>query len=187
MLEILMTEEVYNMTLEMTCDKCGKGVPASAGEYLIYHDKMLFTCKACAKKLDDEIKRTQKICAAVDNKKTEAEFITNNGDAFDEFLKNIEETLKKIPNVGSLLSDVPLLVSLVKSYISGAYKEIPYNTIVAVVATLLYVISPLDLIPDFIPIAGFADDAVAVAFCVKMLHSDLEKYKAWRDQKEAEN
>lgn len=173
------------MTLEMTCEKCGKGVPASAGEYMIYQDRMLFICKDCARKLEDEIKRTQKLCAAVDSKKTQAEYITNDEDAFAKFLKSIEATLKKIPNVGNLLADIPLLVSLVKSYVEGEYKEIPYNTIVAVVATLLYVISPLDLIPDIIPGVGFADDAVAVAFCVKMLHVDLEKYKAWRDQRDA--
>ena len=171
------------MVLEMTCDRCGKGVSVSAGEYIIYQGKMMFTCKDCAKKLDDEIKCARKICSAVDGKKTQAEYITNNEDAFDKFLKNIEATLKKIPSVGNLLSDIPLLVSLVKSYVEGEYKEIPYNSIVAVVATLLYVISPIDIIPDIIPVVGFTDDAMAVAFCMKMIHGDLEKYKAWRDQK----
>lgn len=171
------------MTLEMTCDRCGKGVSAAAGEYIIYQDKMIFACKACAKKLDDEIKCAQKICSAVDSKKTQAEYITNNEDAFAAFLKNIEATLKKIPGVGNLLSDIPLLVSLVKSYVDGEYKEIPYNSIVAVVATLLYVVSPIDIIPDIIPVVGFTDDAMAVAFCMKMIHDDLEKYKAWRDQR----
>ena len=172
------------MTLEMTCDRCGKGVSASAGEYVIYQDRMMFTCKACARELEDETKTARKICDAVDSKKAQAEYITNDEDAFAKFLKDIEATLKKIPNVGSLLSDIPLLVSLVKSYIDGEYKEIPYNTIVAVVATLLYVISPIDIIPDIIPVVGFADDAVAVAFCMKMIHDDLEKYKTWRDQRD---
>ena len=174
------------MTLEMTCDRCGKGVSASAGEYVIYQDRMMFTCKACARELEDETKTARKICDAVDSKKAQAEYITNDEDAFAKFLKNIEETLKKIPNVGSLLSDIPLLVALVKSYIDGEYKEIPYNSIVAVVATLLYVISPIDIIPDIIPVVGFADDAVAVAFCMKMIHDDLEKYKAWRDQRDVD-
>ena len=171
------------MTLEMTCERCGKGVSASAGEYILYQDKMMFTCKACAKKLDDEIKCARKICSAVDSKKAQAEYITNNEDAFEKFLKTIEETLKKIPGIGNMLSDIPLLVSLVKSYVAGEYKEIPYNSIVAVVATLIYVISPLDIIPDVIPVVGFTDDAMAVAFCMKMIHDDLEKYKTWRDQK----
>ena len=168
--------------MSMLCEKCGKAVTAAEGEYIYYQNRMLFACKACADKLNDEMKCARKVCAAVDGKKTQAEYITNNKDAFDKFLENIEETLKKIPNVGNLLSDIPLLISLVKSYITGQYKEVPYNTIIAIVATLLYVISPIDIIPDVIPVIGFADDAMAVAFCMKMLHEDLEKYKSWRDK-----
>lgn len=168
--------------MDMTCEKCGKEITAAEGEYVYYQDRMLFACKACAKKMTDEVKCAQKVCAAVDGKRTQAEFITKDKDAFDKFLENIETTLKKVPAAGSLLSDVPLLVSLVKSYVTGKYKEIPYNTIVAVIATLLYVISPIDIIPDVIPVVGFVDDAMAVTFCIKMIHDDLVKYKAWRDQ-----
>ena len=170
----------------MLCEKCGKKVEASEGEYVYYQDRMVFVCKPCAKELDDEMNCGRKVCAAVDGKKTQAEFITKDKDAFDKFLVNIEATLKKIPAVGSLLSDIPLLVSLVKSYVTGEYKEIPYNSIVAVIATLLYVISPIDIIPDVIPVIGFTDDAMAVAFCIKMIHDDLEKFKAWRDSGNAE-
>lgn len=169
--------------MSMTCEKCGKAISVAEGEYVFYQDRMMFACKPCAKKLDDEMKCARKVCAAVDGKKTQAEFVTRDKGAFDKFLVDIEATLKKVPGVGNLLSDVPLLVSLVKSYINGEYKEIPYNSIVAVIATLLYVISPIDIIPDVIPVVGFADDAMAVAFCIKMIHDDLEKYKAWRDHK----
>jgi len=168
--------------MSMICDKCGKAITAVQGEYVYYQDKMVFACKACARRLKDEMKCARKVCAAVNEKKAQAEFIANNKDAFDKFLQNIETTLKKIPSVGNLLSDIPLLISLVKSYVSGEYIEIPYNAIVAVVATLLYVISPIDIIPDLIPVVGYADDAMAVAFCIKMIHDDLEKYKNWRDQ-----
>lgn len=168
--------------MSMLCEKCGKMLSATEGEYIFYDNRMMFACKACADRLNDEIKCARKVCAAVDGKKAQAEYITKDKDAFDKFLKNIETTLKKIPNVGNLLSDIPVLVSLVKSYVTGEYKEIPYNVIVAVVATLLYVISPIDIIPDVIPVVGFADDAMAVAFCIKMIHDDLEKYKTWRDQ-----
>ena len=168
--------------MHMICEKCGKEVSAVNGEYVYYQGRMVFACKSCANALNDEIKCARKVCAAVDGKKTQAEFITNNKDAFDKFLQNMETTLKKIPSVGNLLADIPLLVSLVKSYVTGEYKEIPYNAIVAVVATLLYVISPIDIIPDVIPVVGYADDAMAVAFCIKMIHDDLEKYKIWRDQ-----
>ena len=166
------------MALELICDRCGKGVSISEGGYVFHQDKILFICNGCAKQYENDMNHTKRICAAVDGKKTQAKHITQDEDAFAVFLKNVD--LKKIPGVGNLLSDVTLLVSLVKSYVQGVYKEIPYNSIVAIVATLLYVIAPVDLIPDAIPVIGFADDAAAVAFCMKMIHEDLEKYKAWR-------
>ena len=166
----------------MVCEKCGKSVSAAEGEYVYYHDKILFACKACAKRLNDEMKIARQICSAIDGKKTQAERIANNKEAFDKLLRSIDITLKKIPGVGNLLSDIPLLVSFLKSYVSGEYKEIPFNSIVVVIATLLYVVSPIDIIPDMIPGIGFTDDAMAVTFCIKMIHDDLEKYKAWREQ-----
>ena len=170
--------------MDMICEKCRKNVALADGEYIYYQDRMLFACKDCVRKLNDEINCARKVCAAVDGKKKKAEYVISDKDGFEKFLINIEATLKKIPGVGNLHSDVPLLVSLVKSYVSGEYKEIPYNSIVAVVATLLYVISPIDIIPDMIPAVGFADDAMAVAFCIRMIHGDLDKYKTWRDQKD---
>ena len=169
--------------MKMICEKCGKSISASEGEYLFYRDKMLFACKVCAKRLNDEMKVARQICAAIDGKKTQAERIANSKEAFDKLLKNIEATLKKIPGIGNLLSDIPLLASFVKSYIIGEYKEIPFNSIVAAIATLLYVVTPIDIIPDAIPGIGYTDDAMAVAFCIKMIHDDLEKYKAWRDKR----
>lgn len=169
--------------MEMVCEKCGKNLSATEGEYVFYQERMMFACKACAERMNEEIKRAQRICSAVDSKKNQAEYITKDKDAFEKFLVNIETTLKKIPAVGAILSDIPLLVSLIKSYVSGEYKEVPYNLIVAAIATLLYVISPVDIIPDIIPGVGFLDDAAAVAFCVKMLHDDLENYKMWRDHR----
>ena len=168
--------------MEMLCEKCGTAISAAEGEYLYYQEKLFFACKPCAARLNDEIRIARKVCAEIDKRKTQAELIAKDKEAFEKFLQNIEATLKKIPdtNAGNLRSEIPVLISLVKSYIAGEYNEISYNTIVAVVATLLYVISPIDIIPDIIPVAGYMDDAMAVSFCMKMIKADLEKYMTRR-------
>lgn len=38
-----------------------------------------------------------------------------------------------------------------------------------IIVDLLYVLSPLDLIPDFIPIIGYIDDAMVVAACLALV------------------
>ena len=81
--------------------------------------------------------------------------------------------------------DLLLLMSLVKDYYQGNYRNIPYKTISAAVVGLLYVINPIDLIPDFIPFIGQIDDALVLKFCLKLMEKDLLKYKTWKDEQSA--
>ncbi|PTX58290.1 uncharacterized membrane protein YkvA (DUF1232 family) [Melghirimyces profundicolus] len=43
-------------------------------------------------------------------------------------------------------------------------------------AALLYFIIPTDVLPDFLPIAGYVDDAAAVAIIWKLLSRELERF-----------
>jgi len=79
------------------------------------------------------------------------------------------------------ISEVKLLFSLIKDYYKGDYREIPWWSISAVVAALIYVLSPVDLIPDFIPIIGYIDDAAVVAACLTLIRKDLDAYSLWKN------
>jgi uncharacterized membrane protein YkvA (DUF1232 family) len=76
--------------------------------------------------------------------------------------------------------DIKLFFSLLKDFISGEYTEVPWFTIAAITVSLLYVLNPVDVIPDFIPIIGQIDDAVVVSVCLMLIEEDLEAYKNWK-------
>ena len=80
-----------------------------------------------------------------------------------------------------------LFFSIVKDYINGSYKEIPLTTIVSIVASLLYLISPIDFIPDFIPGIGLIDDAFVIGLVISSATNDLDKYKEWKESKSSKN
>lgn len=94
--------------------------------------------------------------------------------------KEIEEKFSGNGPLGKFVADLKLLFSLIKDYVSGEYREIPWWSLAAIVAALLYVLSPIDSIPDFIPGIGYLDDAMVVAVCLKMVQTDLYNYKDWK-------
>lgn len=111
-----------------------------------------------------------------------AEGVTMND--FNEVLSKqhkIENLFQSNGPLKKFISEVKILFSLVKDYYNGVYREIPWWSISAVVAALIYVISPIDLIPDFIPVIGFIDDAAVVAVCLSLIRNDLENYVQWKN------
>ncbi|MGI6511333.1 MAG: YkvA family protein [Catenisphaera adipataccumulans] len=111
-----------------------------------------------------------------------AEKLLQDEDKMEKFLTRLEKKLKQIPKAGSILADVPLMILLLRSYITKEYTEIPIGSIIAIVSALLYFVSPLDLSPDAIPGLGFADDAAVIAFCLTMVDSDIKDFIEWRQQ-----
>lgn len=105
---------------------------------------------------------------------------------FDKVVNKSEEIKKKFNTWGPLsrfMEDARLLLSVVKDYRSGAYRQIPYATIAAIVFTLIYVFNPFDLVPDVIPVIGQVDDVAVMSACLLLVEQDLFKYKIWRDGK----
>ncbi len=112
----------------------------------------------------------------------EAKEILNDPDRVEKYLQALEKKLEKIPGVGDWLADVPAVISLIRSYIRKEYKSVPVSSIIAGLAAVIYVVSPVDLIPDAIPGLGMLDDAAVFVVCWKMIHDDVDKYQAWRKQ-----
>lgn len=112
----------------------------------------------------------------------EAEELLKDQDKLEKMLQKLEKKLKTVPVVGTSLSYVPLMISLVRAYIKGEYKEIPVASVIAIIAALIYVMSPIDIIPDVIPGIGYLDDGIVVAGCLALVKTDILDYKAWREK-----
>ena len=68
---------------------------------------------------------------------------------------------------------------LIKSSMSGEYTGVPTTTVAAAVAVLIYFLSPIDLIPDFIPVLGLLDDVALVAWFSTTLKGEMDKFQEW--------
>jgi len=101
-------------------------------------------------------------------------------------LKKIDRKKKRLKKILSLkaFSDkrqkIKLLIELLKQYRTGEYKIIPWKSVAAIIFTLLYIINPLDIIPDVLPFVGYVDDLSVFMALYKLIDKDIEAYKGWK-------
>ncbi|MNF41952.1 hypothetical protein D3C84_229920 [compost metagenome] len=88
--------------------------------------------------------------------------------------------------LGKLKDDLRLLQALCLAYWRGEYRAISPKALVAVVAGLMYFLSPIDAIPDFLPLFGMFDDIAVLAWLMKTLADELNAFRAWRNRQRPE-
>ena len=85
------------------------------------------------------------------------------------------------------IKKIPVMIRMVKSIMAkNGYKPEMKNVILPALV-LLYLISPLDIIPDWIPIIGVFDDIALLAFAMPLLIAETEKFVAWEASKKYDN
>lgn len=72
-----------------------------------------------------------------------------------------------------------LLFSMLLDSFKGRYP-LPKKTALVLVFAFLYLISPVDIIPDIFPLIGLVDDVAVFAFAFGFIKDDLENYRAWK-------
>jgi uncharacterized membrane protein YkvA (DUF1232 family) len=143
----------------------------------------------------------------MENKRPEGKNIAQSP-FFKKILDKAETYLKHPGKVGTLLNDafkkatakkgmgalagevwenLQLLSRMIKAATTGEYKGIPTTTLVSGIAVIIYFLTPIDLIPDIIPVIGLLDDASLLAWFMASTKSELDRFKEWEaERKKAE-
>jgi len=78
------------------------------------------------------------------------------------------------------MSNVRLFLSFLEDVITRRYTSCEWGTIALIIVGIFWLVSPLDLVPDFIPLAGLIDDVIALTLIASLTSSELNKYKIWK-------
>lgn len=102
-----------------------------------------------------------------------------------EEMKSHKERLFANPALTKIRASLCLLWRYMEAVTSRRYTNYSLWALTKIVAVLIYVISPLDLVPDILPWVGFLDDIIAVGYVVNLTSEELNKFQAW-EQKQME-
>jgi uncharacterized membrane protein YkvA (DUF1232 family) len=72
---------------------------------------------------------------------------------------------------------------LIRAYYRREYRAIPTTTLLILVAALIYLLDPLDLLPDWIPVVGFIDDAFVLTLAVRRTREAIDQFLAWESRR----
>ena len=124
-----------------------------------------------------------------EKKKVDKDFIkegieTVNETDFETVFDKKDQLFEKInrPDWQKYKQKVILMFQFLKDVKQKNYPETPWKTLAAMIFAVLYIINPLDLVPDFIPFVGYLDDLTIFGFILKLINTDLESYEEWKQE-----
>jgi uncharacterized membrane protein YkvA (DUF1232 family) len=88
--------------------------------------------------------------------------------------------IKDNNQLSDMFEDIGLVISLTKDYTRNSYRNISKVSMAAIVAGIIYLVNPMDIIPDFL-FGGFIDDAAVIGYILTRLREELDRYKSWKN------
>src|SRR5437016_4822821 len=71
------------------------------------------------------------------------------------------------------------MLRLIRAYSEAKYHDVPESTLVVIIAAIIYIVNPLDVIPDALPALGYLDDATVLALAVRRARQALDDFMIW--------
>ena len=125
----------------------------------------------------------EKAKALLDGGIAEAQELIREPSKIDDVLLKLEKKLQDVPAIGQTLSDLPVMISMVKGYITKEYSDVSPKVIATLVGAFIYLVKKKDIISDDIPVIGIADDLVVLGLALKLSEPELNAFKEFREGK----
>ena len=111
-----------------------------------------------------------------------AKRIVSDPERMEKLAKESFSILKGEGKLAEVRREGLLLWKMAKDTLTGRYRGLKKRNLFLIVAGLMYLVNPMDLVPDFLFTIGFADDVGVLMYVFKKLDQEIKAYEAWRDE-----
>jgi uncharacterized membrane protein YkvA (DUF1232 family) len=88
---------------------------------------------------------------------------------------------RKLSGIGGAMrgirDDVMTLIELLGAWARGDYRDVPLKSVVTIVAGVLYFVTPVDFIPDFLLGFGLLDDVTVLTWVISVVRNELDRFR----------
>jgi len=106
--------------------------------------------------------------------------IATNPEKISELIASVTDKMSDMDQnkkrVSEFFGKIGILLRMLRAYINGNYRQIPWKSLLMIIGSLIYFMMPLDLIPDFIPVSGFADDIAIIFLVFNSINEDIKAF-----------
>ncbi|HEY9032630.1 MAG TPA: DUF1232 domain-containing protein [Pseudomonadales bacterium] len=97
-----------------------------------------------------------------------------------------EKMQRRIGALGEIRQSLLAFLRLIKAWAAGRYRSIPWNSLLLIVASVVYFVMPFDVVPDFLVALGLVDDLALLAWVARQCKKDIDAFLAWEEQNQKE-
>ncbi|MGG0944049.1 YkvA family protein [Bacillus subtilis] len=92
------------------------------------------------------------------------------------------KAILKRKNRKKCIQHITIFFQMLRDWRNGDYPRSQVKTLLLLTAAILYIVMPLDIIPDVILGLGFIDDAAVLGLIWTLIKKELSQYEKWRLQ-----
>lgn len=122
----------------------------------------------------------EQVMGLLEDNAAQAANILNDPSQVDSILMQLEEKMKEVPVVGDTISNLVLMIDMVKGYVTKQYDKVSPKVVALLLGSFIYFVKKDDLINDKIPLLGAADDLAVLGLALKLSENELNDFKQWR-------
>lgn len=93
-----------------------------------------------------------------------------------------EKTGKRKGPLDEVRESLLTCLRMIRAYADGSYRQVSMKPLLMIVASIVYFVMPMDLMPDFIIAFGLIDDAALLSWTVQSFKKEIDEFAAWENR-----
>lgn len=108
-------------------------------------------------------------------------------DSPDKLSKMLTKAQNKVAKhksgrIGELMDLILACFRLLKCYATGEYRDISFESLALILASIIYFVMPFDVLPDFLVGMGLLDDAALLGWMLRSVADDIKRFIDWENK-----